>query len=451
MIKILVPNNNTSERKYIIEILLDNFLGLNYKVTVDSDSDSWSIVLENGNKLIIEDHFFNNFTKDLEYLDKKNIPKKIEFGKNEFLVEDDIPIIYGINKVTVDSDSDRKELRCGIDIFASSFFMLTRWEEYVNKTRDMHNRFPAYASLAFKNNFLDRPVVNEYVEMLWNMLKFLGCKQERKKRKFEFILTHDVDEVRMWKSWKHIGRVALGDIIKRKSVSLALERFAEYFLIQRGKISDPFNTFDWLMNKSEAIGVKSRFYFMSGGVTEFDNRYKIEEQKELIKKIQNRGHIVGLHPSYNAYNDFEQFKKEKELLESVAEQKIVEGREHYLRFEVPATWQIWEDNDMEVDSTCGYADREGFRCGTGDAFNVFNVLTREKLNLKERPLIFMDDNHLTYNNTLNTKSSLIRVNNLINKANKYNSKITLLFHNSIFSTKTEVDFIDLYTKNLELI
>ena len=75
-----------------------------------------------------------------------------------------------------------KIIECGIDIFASSFFMLTRWEEYVNKIRDMHNRFPAYASLACKNNFLDRPIVNEYVEMLWNMLKFLGCKQEKKKR-----------------------------------------------------------------------------------------------------------------------------------------------------------------------------------------------------------------------------------------------------------------------------
>ncbi len=56
---------------------------------------------------------------------------------------------------------------------------------------------------------------------------------------------------------------------------------------------------------------------MSGGVTEYDNRYRIDDPKflNLILKIKQRGHIIGIHPSYNAYNDFEQFKKEKEDLE----------------------------------------------------------------------------------------------------------------------------------------
>ena len=54
---------------------------------------------------------------------------------------------------------------------------------------------------------------------------------------------------------------------------------------------------------------------MSGGVTEFDNRYDIKDAKKLIEKIKARGHIVGIHPSYNAYNDALQLKKEKEVLE----------------------------------------------------------------------------------------------------------------------------------------
>jgi len=274
---------------------------------------------------------------------------------------------------------------------------------------------------------LDRPIVNEYVEMLWNMLKYLGIKQKRKKREFRLVLTHDVDELYMWKSWRQVGRVVIGDIIKRKDLNLALERIAEYFLIKRGKIKDPFDTFDWLMDKSEAIGVKSRFYFMSGGVTKYDNRYKIDEPKslELIEKIKKRGHIIGIHPSYNAYNDFEQFKKEKELLEKIVNQKITEGREHYLRFEVPTTWQIWEDNKMEIDSTCGYADKEGFRCGTGDEFCVFNILSREKLRLKERPLIVMDCSLFYYNN-YTYKEGINRINKLRLKSNFF----TILWHNS---------------------
>jgi hypothetical protein len=313
--------------------------------------------------------------------------------------------------------------------------MLTRWEEYVNKNRDAHKRFPASESLAFKQGFLDRPIVNEYVEELKKMLLELDNSLIFKEKKYQLFLTHDVDDLYMWKSWKHVFRVALGDVIKRKNLSLATERISEYSLIQREKIKDPFDTFDWLMDKSEAIGVKSRFYFMSGGVTVYDNRYKIDEPKalELISKIKKRGHIIGIHPSYNAYNNFEQFKKEKELLEKVCECNIDEGREHYLRFEVPTTWQIWEDNEMQIDSSCGYADREGFRCGTGDEFSVFNILSREKLRLKERPLIYMDDNRLMNERVYDEKLLTDSILKLKNRSMLYEAKHTLLFHQNIFA------------------
>jgi hypothetical protein len=57
MIKIYIPNNNINERKYIIDILFGEFLGLEYIIEIGSQN--YEIILEkNGNKLIIEDHFF---------------------------------------------------------------------------------------------------------------------------------------------------------------------------------------------------------------------------------------------------------------------------------------------------------------------------------------------------------------------------------------------------------
>lgn len=426
MITVKIPNNNIHERKYILSIMFDEFLGINFEIIRDNNILDWIIELENGSQLIIKDHFFRKYPQDLEYLKLENIPSNIEFGQNDFIVEDNIPIIYGTDELKT-NEQEQKTITCGIDIFASSFFMLSRWEEYVNKNRDNHNRFLAIESLAFKNDFLDRSVVNEYVEMLWSMLEYLGINQKRKDKEYQLFLTHDIDELYMWKSWKQVFRVALGDIIKRKSLALAFERISEYYHVNRNKINDPFDTFGLLMDESESVGLKSRFYFMSGGVTEYDNRYRIDEQKslELIQKIKQRGHIIGIHPSYNAYNNFEQFKKEKEHLEKVASCKIVEGREHYLRFEVPTTWQIWDDNGMKIDSTCGYADKEGFRCGTGDEFNVFNILTRKKLKLKERPLVVMDCSLFDYNSYSYNEASKI-----MNRLQKNTNDFTLLWHNS---------------------
>lgn len=416
MIKIKIPHNNIAERKYIIDIIFQEFFGLKYYIEIGSQE--YELYLSNKKKLIIQDTFFNKFPNDLEYLHEKNIPKSI------------------------------KEL----DVFAACFFMLTRWEEYVNRKRDKHNRFPAIASLAYREGFLDRPIVNELLEELKQQFLLLDNSLIFKEKTFQLILTHDVDEIYRWNNIKQVLRVMLGDIIKRKNISLALHRIKQYMLIETNKIQDPYDTFDWLMDKSEEIGVKSRFYFMSGGITQYDNRYKINEKKakKIIQNIKMRDHFIGIHPSYNAYNNTELLAKEKKVLENIVQKEIVEGREHYLRFEVPKTWQIWEDNGFLLDSTCGYADQEGFRCGTGDTFSVFNILTRKKLALKERPLIFMDDNHQTYNN-LTLEISLKKISKLITYAKKYNMQITFLFHNSIFTNDKNLDFKKLNESILELV
>ena len=442
MIKIITPNKFSQEKTYIIDILFKSFLGIDYIINNNDGITDYKIILDNGNNIIIKDHFFSKLAKGDTYLNIKNIPEDIRFSKNQFTVEADISIIYGTDELKVTDD----KIICGIDVFASAFFMLTRWEEYVDKARDIHNRFPASESLAFKNNFMDRPVVNEYVEILWNMLKHLGHKQERKKRNFEIILTHDVDNLHYWK-YVNIPRALAGDIIKRKSLKLAKSRFSEFVSYKLGKSKDPYDTFDWLMDLSESVDIKSRFYFMSGGTTHFDNEYSINEKKclKVINRIKDRGHIIGFHPSYNAYNDSIQWKKEKDDLETVLGFQVKEGRNHYLRFEAPTTWQIWNDNSMEMDCTVGYADREGFRCGTCYEFKPFNFLTRKKLNVKEYPLTIMEGTLAGYRGLAPCEMKK-RIALLKGVTKRYSGKFVLLWHNSSFNTNEWAGYKSIYAK-----
>jgi len=428
MIKINIPNNFIQERKYIIEILFKEFLEIHYKIYIKKIRE-YEIILENNNILQIKDSFFIKFRNKNDYLNRNNIQEKIRFFKNEFLVEKDIPVIYGDNEIKISEN----KITCGIDIFASSFFMLTRWEELVNKKRDEHQRFPGKYSLAYKNNFLNRPVVNEYVELLWNMLKKLGIKQERKKNNFNLILTHDVDKLYKFYNWKNILRRLGGDIIKRKNIKIFLNTAKKYLNVRRELEKDPFDSFDYLTKKSNSIGMKSRFYFMSGGNSMYDNNYLIKDARNIINEIKKRNHLVGFHASYNSYNNLELWQKEKDKIEEVCKLKVSEGRQHYLRFEVPYTWRIWDKNNMKVDSTCGYVDVEGFRCGTGDEFYVFDVLKRKKLKLKERPLIIMEGtlNGKNYRN-LSKEEAMEIINYYFNITKKYHSTITLLWHNSSF-------------------
>jgi hypothetical protein len=110
------------------------------------------------------------------------------------------------------------------------------------------------------------------------------------------------------------------------------------------------------------------------------------------------------------------------------------GRQHFLRFEAPTTWQIWEDNNMKWDSTLSYADREGFRCGVCYEFPVFNFLTRKELNLYEKPLIVMEGSFTTYQKHISKQDMIDKIVNLQNKVRKYNGTFVILWHNSSFNT-----------------
>lgn len=434
MLSITIPNNNLPERKYIIKTLLEDYLGITYEVQASNSCQHYSISFNN---VILEfkDRFFSQYPEQNSYLVSGAIPEKVSFVKNDFIVETDIPVIFGNGEIEVNRD----RISYGMDIFASAFFMLTRWEEYVNKTRDEHQRFPHFDSIAHKNGFLHRPVVNEYVEMLWAMLKNLGFNGERKHRSFELILTHDIDQLDYPKTYY----ILLGDILKRRSLRKGRDNFSHY--LKSGK--NPYDTFDFIMQTSEKLGLSSHFYFMSSDLGKApDNDFYIggKRFREKVQDIKARGHVIGFHPGYYTCNDFDRWNHEKQILEDAIQDSIVEGRQHYLRFEIPTTFNIWDKSNMKIDSTMGYAKHEGFRCGTGDSFPVFDFLERKELELKERPLIVMDGNLQHYS----LEDARIKIMEIISFGRKYKSTITLLFHNTTFYGEQWEGYADLYTSVL---
>ena len=57
------------------------------------------------------------------------------------------------------------------DIFAASFYLITRYEEYLPHVKDIHGRYTAEQSLAFKYRFLEKPVVDIWAYKLLEALK----------------------------------------------------------------------------------------------------------------------------------------------------------------------------------------------------------------------------------------------------------------------------------------
>lgn len=431
MLTIKIPSNHLAERRYIIEVIFVDFLGLEIILLPNELETETTIQLDNNNQIIIEDHFFSKY-HELDYLQQNSIPTSITYFYNpqvSFLPEENLPILYGRNFFTISNT----EISCGADVFASAFYMLSRWEEYVLPNRDMHDRFPYSASLACKFDFHHRPIVNEYVEFLWAMLQYLGYQGKRKERKYEVVVTHDVDVPLFWKHPTDIVKKIGGDILKRASLSNLQFTCNSFFetVLRGGK--DPYDTFDFLMDVSERHNIKSRFYFLVSGKTRYDKGHLPPNHpfiQTLFQKINDRGHIIGFHPSYATYDNVELFRKELNQIQSATPQAITQGRQHFLRFEVPKTWRIWEENLLEEDSSLYYSEKTGFRAGVCYSYHPFDFLIRQKLKLLEAPLLAMEVSWakggvIECPDTL--KSDVITLKNTVSK---YKGCFTFLWHNS---------------------
>lgn len=445
MLTIILPDNHIEERQYIINVIIKEFLGLEYAIYEKNNLNSTIIQLENGNRLKLNDCFFNKFdSTNTDYLDIKNIPEKIITFDCKGAPEKNIIGLYGKPEINITTS----EIYSGIDILASAFFMLTRWEEHVSNERDNHDRFPAQQSLAYKNNFLSRPIVNEYVEIIWMWLKDLGITQNRKKRTFQFVNTHDIDRIKLFEKPRDYLAKPIKALLTDKTLSSFL--YHTKIAIQSKQKKDPYDVFDYFMDTSERRNIKSHFFFMAAATkTKFDNGYNIKSKltREIIKKIIDRGHIVGIHPSYMTLNNPELLRFEINTLREVTGKEILCGRQHYLRFNLPNTWQHWDDNKIEWDSSLGYSGEVGFRCGTCYSFPVFNIITRKTLKLREKPLIIMDATLRILQ--LDPIAAKDTIDYYLQIVKKYSGEFVFLWHNSSFSYLGWREYSNVYKQTLD--
>jgi len=454
VLHIIHPPAYKAERLYIYDLLLGEFLGLEYQLQ-ERLCDGVKITLKDDphkKELCLSDHFFK--TPENEWLTADSLPKQplriwdISTAPiDATVISTAIPVLYG-DRLASGSfyEETPSTIDLGLDIFGSAFFMLTRYEELVVEERDTRERFPATASIAYKEGFLTRPLVNEYLEILCWALKRLWPSLERKQRRFRVRLTHDVD----WpysSSQKPIRPFisAAADIVKRKEPMLAVRRIWAFPYALRGNFDyDVNNTFEFIMSTSEQHNIRSTFYVItehSAGL--IDGIYSIEEPwiKKLLRRFNEREHKIGLHTSYNTFRDPDQVRLEYEKLLATCEEVGVHqanwgARQHFLRWENPITWQNLEDTGIDYDSTLTFADQAGFRCGICYEYPVFNVYTRKILKLRERPLIVMEGTLLDYME-LSLEVASQHIFDLQDRCKLFGGDFTLLWHNSSLISRRE--------------
>ena len=431
MILIHTSSKNLPEKNYLFDVIFNEFLGLQYQLILNEGSDDYAIELMNYKRLVIKDYFWTNLNSEVNYLSEKHLPPEARFYQNEFSFEPDLPVLYGSTNIRRTPEG----IECEIDIFATVYFYLTKWEEYISTDRDGIGRFKLINSYSYKNNLVHRPVVNEYVELLWNMLLYLDGSLTRKQRKYNPVITHDIDQPFKLYNLESFARSFLRNLIKTKDYWNALRDIFVFPLNVFTTKYDVGNSYNFLMDASESINAKSYFFFMNSPKTKYDYGYSIEMPfvKQILNEIKSRDHIIGYHPGFHTLENPDSWRKGYEGLCAQINKKIYDGRQHYLRFDIPNSWQFCEDNGLQTDYTLGFAEVEGFRCGTCYEYSVYNFLNRKKLKLKESPLILMDVSISEYQGIRHPEEYIKKLNNIITVVKRYSGNFGLLWHNAVFN------------------
>ncbi|HET6243533.1 MAG TPA: polysaccharide deacetylase family protein [Bacteroidia bacterium] len=328
-----------------------------------------------------------------------------------------------------------KSAEIPFDLFAASFYLISRYEEYLPFRADNHQRFPATESLAFKNNFLTQPVVNIWLENLKKVLLRHFPDLQIRTSAYQFISSIDVDNgyAYMGKSWwKTFGAFS------KHFLKFDFKKIRERTLVLCGFKKDPFDEY----NFQHALQLKYKFsslYFLLCGKSS-KNDHNILPQGKAFNKLVNKlaGFAeIGIHPSYTSNKYPERVKNEKQVLEKISNKKITRSRQHFLKLKLPNTYSVLINSGIQEDYTMGYASHPGFRAGICTAFNFYNLEREQRTELKVFPFAIMDVTFSDYMN-LNASEAINLIIPIVEEIKKVNGLFISVWHDRNFENKNKI-------------
>jgi hypothetical protein len=338
------------------------------------------------------------------------------------------------------------------DVLASAFFILSRYEEFIyTGPRDSRGRFTAAMSWMGRNGFLHRPLADEYQLAFHKWMKqvapYLTFRQsDWQGKSFAVALTHDIDSLNQTAA---PSLVSLARSIKHGETIKGMKKLAKAMAVHYFNQSDPHNNLQSLIEWERKHGLRSSIYFLSSNATG-DANYRLAQvfkRSSFLREAQQEGWEFGFHPGIRTSRAEAAFAEEH-LRASACLGAIHGGRQHTLRFAVPETWRLWEKASLQYDSTLGFADHEGFRCGTCRPFLPFDLGEEREIRLWEVPLTVMDNTFTKYR-SLSAEQAKQVMEQLLETVKQYRGVFVLLWHNTYFGRENMGEYHDLFVEFLQ--
>lgn len=277
------------------------------------------------------------------------------------------------------------------DIFAAVFYLLSRYEEYLPGTPDEYGRFDHTRSLAWREGFLDIPLVNIWLQEFKKALakKYPGLPFRHPS--FKFIPTYDIDVAYSYlhKGWKR----NLGGLLRSLSKG-EWGKFTQRISVLQGRLPDPYDAYEWLDSLHLYCRLRAYYFFLAAARQKGVDR-NISPAKQGLQELVRyhaAGYRVGIHPSWHSGDRESIMKEEIEWMECMTEKEVTRSRQHYIRFTLPKTYRLLIKHGIRQDFSMGYGSINGFRASVASSFYWYDLEKEEKTSLRLFPFCFMDAN-----------------------------------------------------------
>jgi hypothetical protein len=335
------------------------------------------------------------------------------------------------------------------DIFAATFYLLSRYEEYLPHQKDMYGRYAHENSLAFKEGFLNLPLVNVWLADFKKTLKEKFPGLAVRSSSFRFLPTYDIDEAF---AFKNKGLVKTVGGIAKSILNREWPMVNERIKVLREKSQDPYDAFEWMDKLHEKNDLRPMYFFhVATGKGKYDKNISPAqtEMKGLIKQHADN-YPIGIHPSWASGDDETLLNEEIKILESISGKKIDSSRQHYIRFELPQTFRRLIAAGITDDYSMGYGSINGFRASVASSFYWYDLKKEQQTNLLLHPFCFMEANSFFEQKYL-PQRAYEEMMHYYNTVRAVNGTLITIWHNSFLgSYKSFTGWRDVYEEFVEV-
>jgi uncharacterized protein DUF7033 len=412
---LLYVQHITSRLRYIVDFISNELF--DEPVLITSDKEVFAL----------------SFMPKLNYSDK-------EGGDNEFFIRS--------TSLLFETGIDNQPIECfelnyhkaffettgdfPFDIFAASFYLLSRYEEYLPHRKDEYGRYAHTESLAFREGFLDMPLVNIWLVEFKKSLSARFPGLIFRYPSFKFIPTYDID---MAYSYLHKGWIRNAGGLLRSVVTGEWAAVKERLNVLRGRQPDPYDAYEWLDALHLYCRVKPYYFFLVARKRKGVDKNIPPGSAAMLDLLRYHciGSRIGLHPSWQSGDDQSLLREEVEWMEYVTDNKVARSRQHYIRFTLPQTYRRLIDLSIGQDFSMGYGSINGFRASVASSFFWYDLENEEATGLRLFPFCFMDANAF-YEQQYTASQARNELMHYYHIIHKVNGLMVTIWHNSFLGT-----------------